>query len=405
MAQTTDIRDVDFNRRRTVNFSQMEPKQFQFFEFFAGGGMARLGLGSDWRCTFSNDICDKKASSYRAYFGDGEMHVEDVAKLKARDLPGTPTLVWGSFPCQDLSLAGNGAGLGGHRSGTFKPFWKLMSSMMNLGRVPQIIVLENVIGTLTSHEGWDFATIIGAFAEQGYRVGGLVMDAVRFLPHSRPRLFIVGVHEEVSLPSQLVLSDPEEPWHTKSLRFAFERLPEQLQDRWIWWNLPIPKEPVSPFASLIEDQPTNVEWHTKEQTDHIVSLMSPLHLEKLRKAQLLKGEIVGTVYRRIRPNEKGVKVQRAEIRFDQIAGCLRTPVGGSSRQTIVVVEGSKIRSRLLSPREAARLMGVPEDYPLPKNYNDAYHLFGDGLAVPVVNWLSTHLLTKIAAAIQVMIAA
>jgi DNA (cytosine-5)-methyltransferase 1 len=50
-------------------------------------------------------------------------------------------------------------------------------------------------------------------------------------------------------------------------------------------------------------------------------------------------------------------------------------------------------------------MGVPEDYPLPKSYNEAYHLFGDGLAVPVVRWLSNHLLTQIAAAIQVMIAA
>jgi DNA (cytosine-5)-methyltransferase 1 len=133
--------------------------------------------------------------------------------------------------------------------------------------------------------------------------------------------------------------------------------------------------------------------------------MSPLHLEKLRRAQLLKKKIVGTVYRRIRPNEDGVKVQRAEIRFDQISGCLRTPVGGSSRQTIVVVEGREIRSRLLSPREAARLMGVPDEYPLPARYNEAYHLFGDGLAVPVVRWLNIHLLTQIAAAIRVMIAA
>ena len=400
-----DIKDMDINGHGTVKFSQMEPQQFPFYEFFAGGGMARLGLGSDWSCTFSNDICEKKASAYRAYFGDDEMQMGDVAKLKPKDLPGTPTLVWGSFPCQDLSLAGYGAGLGGERSGTFKPFWKLMRSMIGAGRVPQIIVLENVIGTLTSHDGRDFATIISALAQEGYRVGALVMDAVRFLPHSRPRLFIVGVHEEVALPSQLVLSDAAEPWHTKSLRFAFERLPERLQDRWIWWNLPIPNEPVPAFASLIEEQPTGVEWHTKEQTDHIISLMSPLHLERLRKTQLLKTKIVGTLYRRIRPNEDGVKVQRAEIRFDQIAGCLRTPVGGSSRQTIVVVEGPKVRSRLLSPRETARLMGVPEDYPLPKSYNEAYHLFGDGLAVPVVRWLSNHLLTQIAAAIQVMIAA
>jgi DNA (cytosine-5)-methyltransferase 1 len=173
----------------------------------------------------------------------------------------------------------------------------------------------------------------------------------------------------------------------------------------VWWSLPIPQEPIPALAKLIEEVPTGVDWHTKEETDHIIKLMSPVHLEKLRKAQLLKTKIVGTVYRRVRPNEVGVKSQRAEIRFDQIAGCLRTPAGGSSRQTVVIVDGRNVRSRLLSPRETARLMGVPDDYPLPTNYNEAYHLFGDGLAVPVVRWLSNNLLTQIAAAIRVMIAA
>jgi len=380
-------------------------RPFTLFEFFAGGGMARLGLGSAWNCTFANDLSAKKAAAYRAYFGSSELQVCSVADLTPNDLPGTPTLVWGSFPCQDLSLAGNGVGLAGERSGTFTPFWRLMRGMIGLNRAPQMVVLENVIGTLTSHDGRDFATIINAFSQGGYRVGALVMDAVRFLPHSRPRLFIVGVLEKFALPAQLVSTHPSKLWHTSSLRLAFKRLPANLQDAWTWWNLPLPNEPIPSFADLIEEEPTGVEWHTKEQTDHIISLMSSLHLEKLHKAQLLKSKIVGTAYRRIRPNEDGVKVQRAEIRFDQIAGCLRTPVGGSSRQTIVVVEGCKIRSRLLSPREAARLMGVPDDYPLPIKYNDAYHLFGDGLAVPVVRWLNLHLLTQIAAAIPVMIAA
>ena len=85
-------------------------------------------------------------------------------------------------------------------------------------------------------------------------------------------------------------------------------------------------------------------------------------------------------------------MQRAEIRFDDVAGCLRTPVGGSSRQSIIVLEGDNVRSRLLAPREAARLMGLPEKYKLPKNYNEAYHLVGDGVAVPVVRFLAAHIL-------------
>jgi DNA (cytosine-5)-methyltransferase 1 len=107
--------------------------------------------------------------------------------------------------------------------------------------------------------------------------------------------------------------------------------------------------------------------------------------------------MVGGVYRRTRHDAFGRKVQRAEVRFDDIAGCLRTPAGGSSRQTIIVVEGPEVRTRLISPRETARLMGLHERYKLPDNYNEAYHLTGDGLAVPVVRHLSHHIFSPILA--------
>ena len=380
--------------------------RLQWYEFFAGGGMARLGLGNEWECTFSNEWSEKKAAAYRARFGDcNELHVCDVATLTPLDLPGVPTLVWASFPCQDLSLAGNGAGLSGERSGTFKPFWRLMRGIIDGGRTPRIIVLENVIGTLTSHQGKDFASIVRALVDAEYRIGAIVIDAVRFLPQSRPRLFIVAVQADTTTPACCISSEPSDYWHTSSLRTAHERLPDTSKDRWIWWRLPVPTDRIPAFSTIIEDEPTGVEWHSPEQTERLISLMSPLHLQKLDKAKRLGKRIVGTVYKRTRPNEDGIIVQRAEIRFDQISGCLRTPVGGSSRQTIVVVEGRRVRSRLLSPREAARLMGIPDDYPLPPKYNDAYHLAGDGVAVPVVRWLGTHLLLPTAVSSQVMIAA
>ena len=101
--------------------------------------------------------------------------------------------------------------------------------------------------------------------------------------------------------------------------------------------------------------------------------------------------MVGGVYKRTRYDENGVKVQRAEVRFDDVAGCLRTPAGGSSRQTIMVVDGNKICSRLISSRETARLMGLDDGYKLPKNYNEAYHLTGDGVVVDVVRHLAQYL--------------
>jgi DNA (cytosine-5)-methyltransferase 1 len=109
-------------------------------------------------------------------------------------------------------------------------------------------------------------------------------------------------------------------------------------------------------------------------------------------AQMSGGLKVGAVYKRTRDG-----IVRAEVRFDGISGCLRTPTGGSSRQTIVVVEGERVRTRLLSSREAARLMGLPESYRLPVRYNDAYHLAGDGVAVPVVAHLARTLLEPLLA--------
>jgi DNA (cytosine-5)-methyltransferase 1 len=146
------------------------------------------------------------------------------------------------------------------------------------------------------------------------------------------------------------------------------------------------------FSDLVEDIPTGVKWHTAASTQYLLELMTPLHRLKVAHAASLGRRTVGTVYRRTRADENGTRRQRAEVRFDDIAGCLRTPAGGSSRQTILAVEGKTIRSRLLSPREAARLMGLSDAYRLPERYSDAYHVCGDGVCVPVVRRLAARIL-------------
>src|SRR4051794_39162007 len=102
-----------------------------FYEFFAGGGMARAGLGPEWRCLFANDFDATKADAYKRNWGADHFVCADVATLHPAALPETASLAWASFPCQDLSLAGDYRGLGKAtkvttRSGTFWPFWSLM---------------------------------------------------------------------------------------------------------------------------------------------------------------------------------------------------------------------------------------------------------------------------------------
>lgn len=351
--------------------------------------MVHAGLGENWDCKFANDIDEKKAASYRANWGDNRLFVADIHGVSPANLPSLVDLAWASFPCQDLSLAGAQGGLEGSRSGTFWAFWALMVALAKSGRAPKLIALENVCGTLTSHGGKDFMSICLALVGGGYRLGALVIDAVAFLPQSRPRLFVIGLRNGLAPPRNL-RQDLPGFGHTKQLMATFARMPTKLKEQWIWWSLPEPPARRVRLEDLIEEAPTGVGWHSDQDTRRLLSLMAPHNRDKIEEVKRTGQRRVGTVYRRTR---KGT--QRAEVRFDGISGCLRTPSGGSSRQTIVIVEGEKVRSRLLSPREAARLMGLSDSYLLPDNYNAAYHLAGDGVAVPVVQHLSRHLFEPI----------
>jgi DNA (cytosine-5)-methyltransferase 1 len=388
--------DAELERRRNMPTNTLP----RFYEFFAGGGMARAGLGADWRCVFANDFDQRKVDTYTSNWGGDEVVHGDIRKIDAANLPESPELIWASFPCQDLSLAGGGAGLKGNRSGTFWPFWAIVKDLAKANRAPAVVVLENVCGTLTSHGGKDFTAICDALAGEGFRVGAIVADAARFLPQSRPRLFVIGVREGVAIHSALQRDDAAEAWHPKALVNAHDKLPASTKNMWVWWNIPLPTGRVKSLSEIVETSPNDVRWHDPGETDRLVQMMSPLHRQKLEAVQRTGALTVGAVYRRTRQSEAGEKVQRAEIRFDQTAGCLRTPAGGSSRQILLFAEGPAVRTRLISARETARLMGLPDSYILPERYNEAYHLTGDGVAVPVVHHLSKHLLQSLVGLVQ-----
>jgi DNA (cytosine-5)-methyltransferase 1 len=195
---------------------------FSFYEFFAGGGMARAGLGPLWRCLWANDLDPLKARAYADNWGAGHFQLGDVFEVRAGDLPGSADLAWASSPCQDFSLAGRRAGLAGVRSSAFWGFWRVMQGLERDGRAPRLIVIENVLGLLTSHGGEDFRVVCQTLTEAGYRVGALEIDAARFTPQSRPRLFIVASRSPP--PSALTVPAPQAPFHSPKIVAASGRL-------------------------------------------------------------------------------------------------------------------------------------------------------------------------------------
>lgn len=360
------------------------------YEFFAGGGLAGLGLAG-FETLFANDIDAAKARAFRANHAGTPFREDDVWALRADDLPGRPDLAWASSPCQDVSLAGARGGLKARRSGAFWGFWALMQGLEAKGRGPRIIVIENVVGLLTSGEGRDFATVCEAMVEAGYRVGALEMDAALWLPHSRPRLFIVALKQaEGPGAAGLETAGPVAPFHSARLVAAQGKLPETVKARWAWWAITPPARRNLDLAGVLEPDAA-VDWFGEAQTEGLLALMAPLHRARL-EAALASGERrVAAGFRRVR-TENGTKVQRLEVRLDGLAGCLRTPSGGSSRQYVIVCDGGVIRARRLTGREAARLMGVDEAYVLPRSESAALKLMGDAVAVPVVRALSDQLL-------------
>lgn len=387
--------------------------KFSFYEFFAGAGMVRLALQSSWRCIWANDNDPRKLAIYEHNYGKGHIDPRDVGLVAHQvatgeattdDVPEFPMgadMAWASFPCQDLSLAGWQRGMSAGRSGSYWPFWEIMYALQKQGKRPPIIVIENVRGLLY---GESFRGLCESLAALGMRFGAVLADAKPFVPQSRPRVFIIAVNSHIDLDGLVVDQAPSNPWFPDSVKAAYSGLPRSLQELWAWWDVG-PTNIGSPtITSLFEEAPVDVKYHTKEQTRHLLSLMTQRHLDKVDAAKAAGGLQVGFLYKRTRNGQ-----QRAEVRFDGIAGCLRTPKGGSSRQTVVVVRNGRVRTRLLSRIEAARLMGIRLDakgqlpdssrsfFPAGFSYNDSYWAMGDGVAVPVVAYLASTILNELAA--------
>jgi DNA (cytosine-5)-methyltransferase 1 len=364
------------------NVTPIDAGRPRALEFFAGIGLARLGLESaGFRVVWANDYEPDKKAMYVAQFGESDEHsfaLGDVGKVQVEDLPDDASLAWASSPCTDLSLAGSRAGLAGTESGTFWHFVRLLGELGD--ERPEVVVLENVVGLATSHGGEDLAAAIRAFNDLGYSVDVLSIDARRFVPQSRPRLFLVGAQnppEDVPEPNSELRPDwLQWVYGDESLRTHRAALPAP----------PVPK--TEGLADEIEDMRLDdARWWDAERSEAFVSSLSPTQYDRMMALKREKGVKYRTAYRRTR---NGVAVW--EVRPDDISGCLRTARGGSSKQAVVRLGNKRLQVRWMTPREYARLMGAGDyDLSAARN-NQALFGFGDAVAVPVVSWLAENYL-------------
>ena len=363
-----------------------------------------MGLGGGWQCLFANDCDELKQKSYSDNWAGEHFDQRDVALVEAADLEGFADMAWASFPCQDLSQAGakkgigDAAGIGATRSGAVWPFLGIIRGLAEDDRHPTLLVIENVVGLLNTNGGTDFRSLCAALSENGYRYGAIVADASHFVPQSRPRVFVIALRREVPVPRSLRTELPQGPWHPPILLRASAALPPASADDWVWWSPGAPPDAKEFELADIVDLSNDAEWNTTEANERLIGMMSQPQRARLDAAKSAGRPMVGSLYLRMRPSGdgKGGNVQRCEISFSDTLGCLRTPKGGASRPRIIVVDGDNVRTRLLSVREAAALMGLDDDFNLPQNYHECFRLIGDGVVPSVVRFLSDRILEPLA---------
>lgn len=355
-------------------------------EFFAGIGLMRLGLSrGGWRVVWANDIDQDKYEMYCGHFKDGHrhFHLADVHSVDPKDIPPV-TLATASFPCNDLSLAGARRGLSGRQSSAF---WGFIDALERMTLRPPLVLLENVTGFLTSHNGNDFRTACLALNGLGYSVDAFIIDALMFVPQSRQRLFIAGNHSQTSR-----IVPKETMYHLGPLR------PHALADFILWhpeidWSIRSLPEIVkkrSFLKDIVEDIPEDSTfWWSTDRAEYLLNQMSEKH--RAIAEEMIRGNSLsyGTVFRRVRNGRS-----MAELRTDGVAGCLRTPRGGSGRQILFVAGRGHYAVRLLTPRECARLMGAGE-FRINTSLNKALFGFGDAVCVPVIEWIANNYLNPV----------
>lgn len=359
-------------------------------EFFAGIGLARLGMEqAGVHTVWANDIEPKKAALHRSHFGEADdtYRLRDLSSVDATTVP-TADLAWASSPCTDLSLAGGRKGLGGQAS---KAFWEWIRVLEDMGpRRPGIVVLENVLGLVTSHGGDDITAAVRALNGLGYSADLLAIDAKHFIPQSRPRLFVVGVSQPEALD---LVDDADRSEFSEGVRPAlFDQVfadPTLRTHRMALPELPTP----SPGLSLLVENDDSVSWWDEGRQARFMESLSEVQRQRLTELASSEEPVYRTAYRRTR-NRRPVW----EVRADDVAGCLRTARGGSSKQAIVLAHRGEVRVRWMTGREYASLMGAPNYVVGDATENQVMFGFGDAVAVPAVAWLTEKYLVPAAEA-------
>lgn len=319
-----------------LNFPENTPfpsdpeAKYSMIDLFAGIGGTRLGfqMTGNVKTVFSSEIDKFAAKTYYANFGDRPLG--DITKISEDDIPNHDILV-GGFPCQAFSQAGKKLGFEDTRGTLFFEIARILKK-----KQPKAFLLENVKNLLSHDEGKTFKTIKDTLEELGYEVYPLTYKAKDFgIPQNRERIYIVGFN----------------------------------------------KKKVSSFKSFTAPQPTNVPTKVGDI------------LEKTVNEKYTISDKLWEGHQRRKINNKKNGKGFGYSLFNSTSPYTNTISARYYKDgSEILIKQRNKNPRKITPREAARLQGFPDDYIIPVSDTQAYKQFGNSVAVPVIHAIASEII-------------
>lgn len=311
-------------------FLNNELAEYTSVDLFAGIGGIRLGFQQTGRVRniFSSEWDKFSQKTYRANFG--EIPYGDITKINEKDIPDHDILLAG-FPCQAFSQAGKKLGFEDTRGTLFFDIARIIKE-----KKPKAFLLENVKNLKTHDRGRTYRTIVNTLEEMNYEVYTMLYKARDFgVPQNRERIYIVG----------------------------FE------------------KNKVTKFNDFTPPKPTGLRKNLgsilENNVDRKYTISDKLWEGHKRRKDMHKEKGNGFGYSIY--NEKSLYTNTLSARYYK---------DGSE----ILIEQSNNNPRKITPREAARLQGFPENFIIPVSDTQAYKQFGNSVCVATINAISLNIL-------------
>lgn len=329
-------------------------KCLSLFSGIGGFDLALRNLGHE--IIGACEIKDESRQVYARHFGNTRIY-RDVKDINEKELPDFDILCAG-FPCQPFSAAGLGKGLQDTRGTLFFDIARISAE-----KKPQYLFLENVEGLLTNDNSRTFTKILIALHEIGYDAEWQIINSKYFVPHNRPRVFIIGHLRGKPIrkifpirEDDKILADTKESTSVRCLTGGGHSggLHSQMTILYDLKSDTQAKRVYNPKGI----SPTLGTGHAMQTPNITVPVLTPDRLKKRQNGRRFK--------------------ENGDPAFTL-----------TTQDKHGIFDGKKIRR--LTPMECERLQGFPDGWTEGISDTQRFKCIGNAVTVPVVQYIARHL--------------